>query len=73
MFHNKTIRRGSQDVLAMVAINDRKGLATMDIVSVVTEVVKDQQRVIASQMELMEQLVKRLEALQTKLELQDKH
>jgi len=53
----------AEDVPDLVAVNGRKGLAAMDIVAVITQVVKEQQSMIKAQNERMERLESRIEML----------
>lgn len=54
----------AEDVPDLVATVDRKSLSSMDIVAVLTKVVKDQQQTIKKQKEMVEALNKRMEAIE---------
>ncbi|MEM1247291.1 MAG: tail fiber domain-containing protein [Acidobacteriota bacterium] len=54
----------AEDVPALVATPDRKGLAPMDVVSLLTKVVQVQQDQLESQTETIEALLERVEALE---------
>jgi hypothetical protein len=53
----------AEEVPELVAMKDRKGLSAMDVVSVLTRVVQDQQKVINEQKEINEYLIKEIEKL----------
>jgi hypothetical protein len=56
----------AEDVPALVATNDRKGLSPMDIVAVLTKVVQQQKRLNEEQQRTIEDLRKEIEALKDK-------
>ena len=61
----------AEDVPALVATNSGKYLSPMDIVSVVTKVVQDQQKTIESQQETIGKLNQRLEQLEASSQAMD--
>lgn len=64
---NKTERHVgfiAEDVPAIVASNDRKGLSPMDVVAVLTKVVQEQQKMIQEQQRIVDSLSQRIEALE---------
>ena len=54
----------AEDVPELVAMADRKSLAPMDIVAVLTKVVKEQQATIKAQQKLMDELAKRVDKVE---------
>ncbi|MEF9426207.1 MAG: tail fiber domain-containing protein, partial [Candidatus Mariimomonas ferrooxydans] len=63
----------AEDVPALVAMNDRKGLSPMDIVAVLTSVVKEQQEIAQQQQKTIAELVEnKLEQQKTITELSRK-
>lgn len=61
----------AEDVPELVATNSRKYLSAMDIVSVVTKVVQDQQQTIERQQETISALSERIEQLEGQTQAQD--
>lgn len=62
----------AEDVPDLVATKDRKGLAPMDIVAVVTKVVQDQQKTIKSQNETIQAQSKEIQAQSKEIQAQSK-
>jgi hypothetical protein len=60
----------AEDVPELVANVDRKTLSSMDVVAVVTKVVKDQQRTIEEQNKMIAKLAERLDQLENELQAQ---
>jgi hypothetical protein len=56
----------AEDVPALVATKDRKGLSPMDVVAVLTKVVQEQQKTNDEQQKMIEELRKEIEALKQK-------
>lgn len=56
----------AEDVPEMVAIKDRTGLVTMDVVAVLTKVVKEQQKVMKEQQKALGKLNARIDELEKK-------
>lgn len=56
----------AEDVPELVATNDRKGLASMDIVAVLTKVLKEQQSIVENQQETINDLNQRIKKLEAK-------
>jgi hypothetical protein len=54
----------AEDVPALLASKDRKGLSSMDVVAVLTKVVQEQERLIEEQRETLGALAKRIEVLE---------
>ena len=61
----------AEDVPDLVATKDRKGLSPMDIVAVLTKVVKEQQGVMQKQQEMINELSGEMKELKRKLRLRD--
>jgi hypothetical protein len=61
----------AEDVPELVATNDRKSLAPMDITAVLTKVVQDQDVRIERQEKVIDKLTKRLNDLEQKLAAKD--
>jgi hypothetical protein len=57
----------AEDVPALVATKDRKGLSSMDIVAVLTKVVQEQQRTLEQKSQLIERQQHKLETLEAKV------
>lgn len=55
----------ADDVPELVAMNDRSGIAAIEIAALVTKVVQEQRTTIESQKETIENLVKRVESLES--------
>lgn len=62
----------SEDVPELVAVKDRKGLVTMDVVAILTKVVKEQQKMAQEQQETIAKLNKRIAELEKKINSDDK-
>lgn len=56
----------AEDVPEMVAIKDRSGLITMDVVAVLTKVVQEQQKIMKTQQEALKKLNARIDELEKK-------
>ena len=56
----------AEDVPALLASKDRKGLSSMDVVAVLTKVVQQQQKLIEAQRKTVAALTKRIEMLEEK-------
>ena len=54
----------AEEVPAMVAVNGRKGLSSMDIVAVLTKVVQEQQQLIENQNRALSRMNRRLQSLE---------
>jgi len=54
----------AEDVPELVAVKDRKGLVTMDVVAVLTKVVKEQQKLVQEQQKTISELNKRVSELE---------
>jgi trimeric autotransporter adhesin len=57
----------AEDVPELVATKDRKGMSSMDVVAVLTRVVKEQHEAIQEQQEANQELMKKLAALETEV------
>ncbi len=55
----------AEDVPELVATTDRRGVSSMDVVAVVTKVVKEQQRTIEEQQQMIAELSQRLNKLES--------
>ena len=58
----------AEDVPALVATEDRKGLSSMDIVAVLTKVVQEQQKTMEQQQEQLRQQAEQLAAIRSELQ-----
>ena len=58
----------AEDVPALVATEDRKGLSSMDIVAVLTKVVQEQQKTMDQQQEQLQQQAEQLAAIRSELQ-----
>jgi hypothetical protein len=56
----------AEDVPELVAVKDRKGLVTMDVVAVLTKVVQEQQKSLQEQQKINAQLMKKIAELEKK-------
>ncbi len=56
----------AEDVPEMVAIKDRKGMVTMDVVAVLTKVVQEQQKIMKAQQDALNKLNTRIDELEKK-------
>ena len=56
----------AEDVPALVATPDRKGMSAMDVTAVLTKVVQQQQKTIEEQNQLLEKLAERIQALESR-------
>lgn len=57
----------AEDVPELVATNDRRGVSSMDVVAVVTKVVKEQQRTIDRQNAMIAELAEEIQALKREM------
>ena len=57
----------AEDVPELVAMKGRKSLGTVDIMAVLTKVVKEQQKSLKDQQEIISQLQQRISELEKKL------
>jgi hypothetical protein len=63
---NENVGFIAEDVPELVASKGRKGLSSMDIVAVLTKVVKEQQKMVTDQQQTIAELKKEIEALKKK-------
>jgi hypothetical protein len=59
----------AEDVPALVATKDRKGMSSMDVVAVLTKVVQEQQKLVYAQQKSMDELARKVVALEGRLGL----